>query len=117
MVKLCVACAPNPDSYSTGIGGRVAPLYLLTAVFQGLTLLFLNSKACTNNPLVQFGSLDWQETCSISAGAKCFISAMVFWFAAAVSSVYEQKAFEDEQRREVVDPDSLTEPLTRNSEA
>jgi len=41
---------------------------------------------------------------------------MVFWFAAAVSSVYEQKAFEDEQRREVADPDSLTEPLTHNSE-
>ena len=53
VVRLCVSCAPDPDLYSSGIGTRVAPLYLLTAVLQGLTLLFLNSKACTNNPLVE----------------------------------------------------------------
>ena len=53
VVRLCVSCAPDHDAYASGIESRVAPLYLLTAVLQGLTLLFLNSKACMNNPLVE----------------------------------------------------------------
>jgi hypothetical protein len=74
------------------------------AIFQGLTLLFLDSAACKANPLLDgLGSIIFQGTCTISTGAKCFISATVFWAAAAVSSFKEQKAFEEELAE--MDPD------------
>ena len=82
------------------------PLYLLMAIFQGLTLLFLDSAVCkaeTNPLLSEGGSLSWPDTCAISSGAKYFISATVFWVAAAVSSFKEQKALEEELAE--MDPD------------
>ena len=69
------------------------------AIFQGLTLLFLDSAVCkaeTNPLLSEGGSLSWPDTCAISSGAKYFISATVFWVAAAVSSFKEQKALKEE---------------------
>jgi len=61
-------------------------------------------------------TIEWSDTCTISTGAKCFISATVVWFCAAISSYFEQKAFIDEHRMEVTDA-SLTESLTVNNEA
>jgi len=76
--------------------GRVAPFYLLTAICQGLTLLFLNSQMCKDNSLLSEGtSVVWPESCSLGTGANCIISATVFWFAAAASSFLEQKAIEE----------------------
>lgn len=75
----------------------MAPLFLLTAIFQGLTLLFLDSAVCKANPLLNdVGGFIWPDTCAISTGAKCFISATVFWIAAAISSFKGQKALEEE---------------------
>lgn len=108
IIKTCIACSSDPDKgYS---GTSVAPLYLLTAVFQGLSLLFLNSNACKNNDLASWSGIVWSNKCSIAAGAKCIISATVFWAAAALSSFQEEKVLKEEQN-ERVQPVSLTEPL------
>jgi hypothetical protein len=76
----------------------MAPLFLLTAIFQGLTLLFLDSTVCKANPLLHDlgGTIVWPDTCTISTGAKCYISATVFWIAAAFFSFKEQRALEAE---------------------
>lgn len=67
------------------------------AIFQGLTLLFLDSVVCKANPLLNdVGGFIWPDTCAISTGAKCFISATVFWIAAAISSFKGQQALEEE---------------------
>ena len=89
------SCFPAGAGHS--LGRCMPPLYLLVAIFQGLTLLFLDSAACKANPLLDgLGSFIFQDACTISTGAKCFISATVFWAAAAVSSYIEQKAREEE---------------------
>jgi hypothetical protein len=96
-ILLTQSCYPARAGYSWG--KCMPPLYLLMAIFQGLTLLFLDSAVCKaeTNPLLSgSGSLSWQDTCTISSGAKYFISATVFWAAAAVSSFKEQKALEEE---------------------
>ena len=61
-------------------------------------------------------TIEWSDTCTISTGAKCMIAATVCWFASAISSYFEQKAFIEEHRIEVTDA-SLTESLTVNNEA
>ena len=60
-------------------------------------------------------TIEWSESCTISTGAKCMIAATAFWFCAAISSYFEQKAFIEEHRIEVIDA-SLTESLTVNNE-
>ena len=69
-------------------------VYLFICLCQGLTLLFLQSNACTNNSLlagleeqVPDMKLDFPETCSLAAGANCSIAATVLWFVAAVLMV------------------------------
>ena len=99
---LYASCFPAKAGYS--LGRCMPPLYLLLAIFQGLTLLFLDSTACKANPLLNgLGSVIFQDTCTISTGAKSFISATVFWAAAAVSSFKKQKALEAELAE--MDPD------------
>lgn len=119
LFKLVLGCSSQPEKKGyTGLGKFVPLGYLLTAIFQGLSLLFLNSNACKNNNLISMEdqTIDWNDTCTISTGAKCFISATVVWFCAAISSYFEQKAFINEHRIEVTDA-SLTESLTVNNEA
>ena len=119
--KLGVGCTGDPDKSShTGLGKFISPTYLLIAIFQGLSLLFLNSKVCNknSNPLLEdeeVGNhhLEWSENCSISTGAKCVISAIVFWIAAAFSSYYEQKAW-DHEHNTYTSP-VMTEPLVPSS--
>lgn len=72
------------------------PAFLLAAIFQGLSLLLLNSTLCTNNQLLvrlqseaeKIGNadMDFPDTCSVSVGANCAIAAVVFWFLAALTS-------------------------------
>ena len=107
VVQCIVACSIEPGPKSAA--GRVTPLYVVTGVCQGLVLLFLASNACKNNPLAAWESITFPDTCSLSTGARCCISATVFWFAAALSSFQEQKAWEKE--RNEFEPVSLTEPL------
>ena len=97
-VGLCASNSSNPMARNSSCGRIMAPLFLLTAVFQGLTLLFLDSTVCKANPLLHDlgGTVDWPDTCTISTGAKCYISATVFWAVAAFFSFKEQRALEVE---------------------
>lgn len=119
IVRCCVAVS-SEELGSKVPGGRIAPvLYLLTGIFQGLTLLILNSKICTGNDLLDKWSMfyvEWPETCSISTGAKCIISATVFWLAAALTSFQERRALIAELNTmdplvSMSDPPALSEPL------
>lgn len=118
IVQCVVACSSDPEKASGG--ARVAPLYLMTGICQGLTLLFLSSEACKNNVLVELGTdVVFPDTCSIATGAKCCISATVFWVAAALSSFQEQNARQAERSAvlpvSLTQPPALTEPLTSSS--
>lgn len=80
---------PSRAAYKTG-----CLIYLLCCLFQGLTLLMLDSNACNNNSLIAGlqeqlpnSSLSFQSSCSMAAGAKCSIAATVLWFVAAVAAM------------------------------
>ena len=107
-MKCVEACCLDPDR-APAHKKFESPLLLLTALCQGLTLLLLSSNACTNNSLAHWGSAEFPETCEMATGAKCAISATVFWACAALTSFQERKAVEEE--RTAVEPVSLTEPL------
>ena len=69
---------------------------MIAALFQGLSLLLLNSALCNDNTLIaklqedaaNLGNsgLEFSDSCSISTGANCTIAAMVFWVVAAITS-------------------------------
>jgi len=106
--KCCLMCNNPLAEVQTKLD---TPMYLLIALSQGLMLLLLSSNVCKSNPLVEFGNIEWQETCSLDTGAKCTTSALVFWALAAVTSYQEQRSLKEE-RANVGQPDvSLTEPL------
>ena len=83
-----------------------APAFLMAGIFQGLSLLLLNSAICTDNTLLKqlqsdvanIGNtgMDFPDSCSINTGANCAIAAIVFWLLAAMTShmgvVAENKA-------------------------
>ena len=69
---------------------------MVCALFQGLTLLFLDSKACHDNSLIpalqQQASdlgvdLTYATSCTMGAGAKCSIAGTVLWFMAAIAAM------------------------------
>mmetsp|Transcript_9315 Transcript_9315/g.16536 ORF Transcript_9315/g.16536 Transcript_9315/m.16536 type:complete len:223 (+) Transcript_9315:55-723(+) len=90
--------------------------FLLACLFQGLSLLLLNSVICKDNTLVEqllndvvgLGNqgMDFSDTCSVSTGANCTIAAIVFWFLAALTSHMATVA---EKRDE--ESNAATEPL------
>ena len=62
---------------------------LSSSQFQGLTLLFLTSAACTDNALTSdllenMPLFQVEDTCTMSVSAKCTIAATVLWFVAAL---------------------------------
>jgi len=68
--------------------------FLWCSLFSGLTLLFLGSSACTDNPILELqmstisdvaGGAVFNETCDMHWGAKCNIAATILWFLAGVS--------------------------------
>jgi len=72
-------------------------VYIIAFLFQGLSIMFLNTSACKDNPVIndisdKFNGLTFQDTCSISTGMRCIISAVVFWFLAAFASAYAYKS-------------------------
>lgn len=90
-----------------------APLYLLVALCQGLTLLFLNSDACESNALARLfddavRGVEFPETCALSTGGNLVVSSMVFFLLAGLTSFLANKAEKDEEAY----GDGLREPLT-----
>jgi hypothetical protein len=68
-------------------------VFLLTTMFQGLTLLALRTSACNDNPAVNYfeskryllGTAPrFTDKCKIEVGAHLVISATVLWFVAAI---------------------------------
>ncbi|EED90614.1 predicted protein [Thalassiosira pseudonana CCMP1335] len=79
----------NKQMYRSGGG-----LFILCCLFQGLTLLFLDSNACNNNiyiekvkQLMPAVNLQFEDTCSMGSGAKCAIAATVMWFVTGMVSL------------------------------
>lgn len=94
----------RPDSVLTHVWE--APLYLLIAICQGLTLLFLNSNACKGEILNELAGVamtdyNFPDTCSMASGAKLAISATSFWGATAVASFLAHKSEKEEIAEEV----------------
>ena len=90
--------------------------YLLTCFCSGMTLILLNSSLCTNNIMMEGVKaatplLEWEDTCSISTGAKCVISATVFWFLAGFTSMQGWKAEHKEDENE----GALSDPLIQEN--
>mmetsp|Transcript_15814 Transcript_15814/g.26989 ORF Transcript_15814/g.26989 Transcript_15814/m.26989 type:complete len:224 (+) Transcript_15814:39-710(+) len=90
--------------------------FLLASIFQGLSLLLLNSSLCKNNAILytlqsdmsKLGNpaIEFPETCSLSMGANCAIAAIVFWALAACMSGMSRVA----ERREKEESE-ITEPF------
>ena len=112
LISGCVTPNKRTNTRSEGVA------YLLACLFQGLSLLLLNSPTvCTNNQLItQLQSeveaaknveIDFNETCAISTGARCCIAAIVFWFLAALTSCQATSAGRKEEEGEK----NLRDPL------
>lgn len=80
-------------SHRVYIGGWEGVEYLLVAIFQGLTLLFLNSSVCKDNAFIEQirPFLDFPEICSISAGSICVMVSVGFWVLAAAANLTARK--------------------------
>jgi hypothetical protein len=68
------------------------PIFLIACLFQGITLLILESSICTNNPVVQYLEEEnpvvaetLQEGCEKGTGYILNIIGVVFWFLAGIS--------------------------------
>lgn len=96
--------------------------YLFVCLFQGLSLLLLNSLAvCTNNQLIsqlqsdidsrEHVQIDFSDKCSVSTGARCCIAAIVFWFLAALTSCQAASVARKEDNEEGGGKENLREPL------
>lgn len=115
IVVQCISlCTINPMKVSARPWNTI--LYFLTALFQGLTLLILDSAACDSSVLQGLGDINgigdiqFEETCRISTGARLIIAAVSFWAAAGCSSYVSNSAAKKEM--EEVASTGLTEPLT-----
>lgn len=95
--KCC--CVPSNIDLMNGI------IYLLISLLQGLTLIILSSQLCQNNgditKMMENGDVividnNFPETCNLSQGAKCVISATVLWFFAGIMSL---NLYKGERRR------------------
>lgn len=114
-LNMLQSCASDPAKTKTR--WLEAPMLLLTALFQGLSLLLLSSSACSNNQMVHelsnvespMRDIDFQDTCSISTGSKVFISATVFYFLSACHAYFGFKA--EKKERELEIEAGLVEPL------
>ena len=78
--------------------GIVGVCLLLLSLFSGLTLLILDSNLCKNNVLLgELFQFLFNDQCELSTGANCFISATVFWFAAALCSLSASRSKSEEE--------------------
>ena len=125
LVAVCVtSCVTNCHQQENGFAatyGWQAPLCLFTALCQGLVLLFLASNACNSKVLVGLGGRDaWNatfpDTCSLSTGANLVISAVVFWFSAAVTSGMAHKFEQQDMSGDEVAPDDTADAAKKAEE-
>jgi hypothetical protein len=92
--------------------------YMAACIFMGLSLLILDSDVCKNNDLSEqfqaiFPNVDFdQANCSLSTGAKCAISATVFYFLAGASSCFGSKV-EKADAKKGGERTGLSEPLVQ----
>lgn len=87
--------------------------FMLTSIFQGLSLLLLGSVLCNDNDLViklseeiNLRDFGMETTCSMHSGANCAITAVVFWFLAGLTSRMASLSEKSE-----VEKDTTKEPL------
>ena len=121
LISACVSPLRKTSRYECGV-------FIITAFFQGMSLLLLNSYLCNgeDNLLLQQmkdglgnmgnNDLDFQETCSISTGAKCTIAAMVFWLVAGILSRLSFINNKKEEEEGCSNPNTATEPLILSGE-
>lgn len=72
----------------------VGPGLLLASLMQGLSLLFLDSNACKNNPMMAvlngqdspWKSLGFPAHCGMDTGAKCAIASTVLYLVSSMAS-------------------------------
>jgi hypothetical protein len=90
IIACCVPCLPelNPLAWK-GLG----LMFLFCCIFQGVSLMVLESSICLDNPLMQFfeqfqpavlNVLEDPAKCTRAPGFNFGISATVFWFVAAI---------------------------------
>lgn len=90
-------CCKTYKIGSASVSWADSIVYIIAFLFQGLSIMFLDTTACRDNPVIndisdKFNGLTFQDTCSISTGMRCIISSTVFWFLAAFASAYAYKS-------------------------
>ena len=122
IINIVAACA-RPDAAKSIVG----PGLMLASIFQGLSLLFLDSNACRNNDMMEvlnnpsspWNKLQFQTSCSMSWGAKCVISATVLYFVASMMSCTARAAEKEEEYEDedAAQNESSTEPFLATQES
>lgn len=107
------ACVGYTDKMGTS-HACLGVCQLLLSLFSGLTLLVLDSNLCKNNVLLGelLRKFLFNDQCELSTGANCFISATVFWFAAALCSLSASRSKKEEtgEAGEGLDEPLINEP-------
>lgn len=89
-IFLILGCIAPCFALSPGKWMFLGTMFILTCLFQGLTLLSLDSNICLDNPVANFleeekFSLEFPEECDWEAGFRLNIASVALWFAAAVA--------------------------------
>lgn len=88
---------------------------LVLCLFSGLTLLVLDSSLCKDNILIgELSQVAFNDQCGLATGARCVISATVFWFVAAVCSLTATRGKSEYEDETVA---GTTEPLIQEEGA
>ena len=117
-VILAMGCTPQLGRFAKPMGA----LLLVVTLFQGLTLLILNSEGCdsSKNPVfleVPRLYLYYKDECTMGRGSKLNISSTVFWFVAAVllmvmppaDTTAEDEIAAENAKADVEEPDAPVE--------
>lgn len=100
LVGVCIRSRSSSYEKMKKIMKIISPwVYLLCCLFQGLTLLILNSQLCNNNNnntytirqavenLLTRATIQWSDNgCSMESGSKMATSSVVFWLLACILS-------------------------------
>lgn len=113
LISSCFSCCVVEGSGSMTFAWE-APLYLMTSLSLGLTLIFMDSDVCKDNALIEaydkvLENYDFPDTCSMSQGARLVISSLFFYFVAALLSFLAHK--EEEQEIKEAEEEGLSMPL------
>jgi hypothetical protein len=100
LVGVCIHSSDSGSERKMSIMKIISPwVYLLCCLFQGLTLLILNSQLCNNSNnnnnsirqsvenLLTRATIQWSDNgCSMESGSKMATSSVVFWLLACILS-------------------------------